>query len=1096
MLIKSSLMTKKLFVVLSLFALYFNCSEEKKETPKSGESKILFTKIPSTQSSINFANTIEERLDFNFLNYSYIYNGGGVAIGDINNDGLEDIYFTSNQNSNKLYLNKGDFKFKDITETANVKDDNGWSTGVTMVDINNDGWLDIYVCKSGELKNPELRRNKLFINQKNNTFKEEANKYGLNQQGFSTQAYFFDYDNDNDLDMYLVNHRADFRNNTKISFEIQRQFTQEDTDHLFRNDNGKFTDVTSQSGTVNKAWGLSASIGDFNNDGWSDIYVANDFLEPDLLYINNKNGTFTNKILDYFKHISFNSMGSDFADINNDMLPDLIVLDMMAEDRIRGKENMATMSTENFNQIVNVGYHHQYMSNMLQKNNGNATFSEIGQLSGIAKTDWSWAPLIADFNNDGYNDVFVTNGIKHDLSNQDFRNNVRQLTANKKQMTLEQAINMMPSAKLSNYMFTNNSDYIFKNSTKKFELDEKINSNGAAYADLDNDGDLDLVVNNQSDKASIYKNNSEANYLRVSLQGPKNNLKSIGAKVEVYANGDQQIKEVYPSRGFQSSVSYVLNFGLGNAEKIDSLKVTWNTTKEQRLTNIDTNKHLKLSYADAINKVAKKSDSDSNFKPINPSTIGINYKHKAVDFNDYDIQLLLPQKQSTIDNALAVADVNNDGLDDFFVGNTSGQSAVLYIQNTTGKFSLSNEVLFQRDKKFNDNNALFFDADGDKDLDLFVASGNYSQPENSPLLQDRLYINDGKGNFSKSNKLPKMLTITKAIAANDFDNDGDQDLFIGGRVIPSMYPNAPESYLLENRNGKFFNITENKGKELKNIGLVNDAIFSDYDKDGDEDLIVVGEWMSVSIFNNNEDVFSKVESGFDDLKGWFQSIKAIDLDNDGDEDYLVGNMGENNKFHPSKEKPLHIYANHFDDNDSYDIALSKEYQGELFPVRGKECSSEQTPFLNEKFGTYKGFAASNIVDVYGEENIANALHLEVTTFSSYYIKNNGNGNLETVKLPNIAQFGPTLDFEILDVNNDGQNEVLGVGTIYDAEVETIRYDASKGYILNYNNGFSVIKNINFLLNKESKTIEKITIKGTPHLIVMNANGSLSIFMSN
>jgi len=1072
-------MNSRYFAILSSFILCFSCTEEKNETSVIKEQETFFEKIPSTHSSINFENTFQERLDFNFLNYPYIYTGGGVSIGDINNDGLEDIYFTSNQGSNKLYLNEGNFKFKDITETANVKDDDGWSTGVTMVDINNDGWLDIYVCKSAALKNPRLRQNKLFVNQKNNTFKEEAAKYGLNQHGFSTQAYFFDYDNDDDLDMYLVNHRSDFKNNTKISYEIQSQFTQEDTDHLYRNDKGKFVDVTQQAGTLNKAWGLSASIGDFNNDGWSDIYIANDYLEPDLLYINNKNGTFSNKALEYFNHISFNSMGSDFADINNDMFPDLIVLDMLAEDRIRGKENMASMSTENFNQIVNIGYHHQYMSNMLQLNNGNNTFSDIGQLSGIAKTDWSWAPLIADFNNDGHNDLFVTNGIKHDVANQDFRNNIKQLSANKKQMTLEQAISMMPSTKLSNYMFVNNADYTFKDVTENFGLNEKVNSNGAAYADLDNDGDLDLIINNQSDNASIYKNNSDANYLKVSLKGPENNINGTGAKIK--------------TRGFLSSVSNTLNFGLGQIKKIDSIRVVWNRDKGQTLTNLDANKHIKLSYSNA-SIIQKQTNSTSNFKKINPSTLGIDYRHKAVDFNDYNIQLLLPQKQSSIDNALAVADVNNDGLEDFFVGNTAGNSAALYIQNSSGKFSSSNKILFNREKKFNDNNALFFDADNDGDQDLYIATGNYSQSENSSLQQDRLYINDGKGNFSKSNSLPKMLTVTKAITTGDFDNDGDIDLFVGGRVVPSKYPNAPESYLLENKNGKFVNITEEKGEELKNLGLINDAIFSDYDNDGDKDLIVVGEWMPVSVFDNNEGMFSKTKSNFDDLKGWFQTVKAIDLDNDGDQDYLIGNIGENNKFHPSKEKPLHIYANYFDNNDSYDIALSKEYQGELFPIRGKECSSEQTPFLNEKFGTYKGFAASNIEKIYGTENIANALHLEATTFSSYYLKNNGKGNLEVIELPNTTQFGPTLGFEFIDINNDGQREILGIGNIYDAEVETIRYDASKGFILNFSEGeFSSTKDFNFINNKESKNIKKIIVKDTSHIIILNANEALSIF---
>ena len=1083
----------KTSLLLITLLLCFNCAENI-PLPFQDEKNTVFTSIPQSHSKIDFKNTVEENLYFNFLNFSYIYNGGGVAVGDINNDGLEDIYFTSNQNSNKLYLNKGNFVFEDITESARVEDDKGWSTGVTMVDINNDGWLDIYVCKSGSLDNRKARQNKLFINQKNNKFKEEALKYGLKEYSFSTQAHFLDYDKDGDLDMFLVNHRADFRNNVFITDpKLQPRLTKDDIDRLFRNDNGTFIDVTKSSGVAKKAWGLSASIGDFNNDSWPDIYVANDFLEPDFLYINNKNGTFTDEVLTRFKHIPANSMGSDFADINNDLLPDLIVLDMMAADRKRGKENMATMSTAKFNRLVNRGYHHQYMSNMLQLNNGNKTFSEIGQFSGIAKTDWSWAPLIADFNNDGFNDVFITNGIENDLSNQDFRNSMRKNIKNRKKVSLEEAIGMIPSTKLANYMFTNNADYTFKDVSVDFGFDAKINSNGAAYADFDNDGDLDLVLNNQSDKASIYRNNTEANYITIRLEGPKHNIKGIGAKVEVYANNTQQLKVLYTSRGYQSSVSSHLNFGLGASKMVDSLKVIWNDNKTQTLRKIEANKRLTLSYSKAKKENIIVKKEASLFDSISASSIGINYKHKSVNFDDYNLQLLLPQKQSTIDNALTVADVNNDGLDDIFIGNTMGFPAELYIQNSLGTFVKTNQELFEKDKAYNDNNALFFDADNDNDLDLYVASGNYSQPEKSALLQDRLYINDGKGDFSKG-KLPKMLSVTKAIATSDFDNDGDFDLFIGGRLVSGKYPNAPTSYLLENRKGNFIDVTSKRAKELQSIGLVNDAKFSDYDNDGDTDLILAGEWMPISFFNNNKGVFTKVDLPTNTKTGWFQTIKAIDYDADGDDDYFVGNFGKNNKFHPSEKTPLHIYANNFDDNNSYDIALSKESEGDLFPIRGKECSSQQTPFLNEKIETFREFANSNIIDVYGKENIESALHLETSSFSSYFIQNNGNGNLEFIALPNRAQFGPTLDFEFLDLNKDGVLEVLGVGGIYDSEVETIRYDASQGYILTYNNSnkTSIYKDLISLSNKEVKAIERISIKGKLHLLLMHPNAELSI----
>ncbi|MBC2843572.1 VCBS repeat-containing protein [Winogradskyella flava] len=1081
---------KYLFLLL---LICFNCKDHK--TPYQDNSNTLFTKIPASHSNIDFENKIEETVDFNFLNYSYIYNGGGVAVGDINNDGLEDIYFTSNQSSNTLYLNKGNFVFEDITEDAEVEDDKGWTTGVTMVDINNDGWLDIYVCKSGSLDSRSARQNKLYINQRDNTFKDEALKYGLKEYSFSTQAYFLDYDKDGDLDMYLVNHSTDSNTNSLIlSPQQQASLKTDSRDILFNNDNGTYKNVSSASGISKlKAWGLSASIGDFNNDSWPDIYVANDFLEPDVLYINNKDGTFTDEILTRFKHMSANSMGSDFADINNDLQPDLLVLDMMAADRKRGKENMATMSTAKFNRIVNKGWHHQYMSNMLQLNYGNGSFAEIGQFSGVAKTDWSWAPLIADFDNDGFNDIFITNGIEKDIANQDFKQTIlgKNLRNNREQ-TFNEAKDLIPSAKLSNYMFINNRDYTFRDSSFDFGFEAKLNSNGAVYADLDNDGDLDLVLNNQSDKASIYRNNSKANYIKISLKGSGNNINGIGSRVEVYTKETRQLKELYASRGYQSSVSDKLNFGLGESEVIDSLRIIWSDNKTQVLTNIKANQSLTLSYNEATITATKKETEKALFQSVSPSSLGISYKHRSVKFDDYNLQLLLPQKQSTIDNALAIADVNSDGLDDFFVGNTMGYPAELYIQNNSGSFYKVNQNLFENDKAYNDNNALFFDADGDNDLDLYLASGNYSQEAHSALLQDRLYINDGEGNFSKG-RLPKMLTITKAIAANDFDSDGDLDLFIGGRVVSGQYPKAPKSYVLENRNGTFINVTSKHAEAFNTLGLVNDAIFSDYDNDGDSDLIVVGEWMPVTIFKNDKGLFKEVDLPTNEKAGWFQTIKAIDYDGDGDEDYFVGNFGENNKFHPTEEKPLHIYANHFDDNESYDMALTKESEGVLFPIRGKECSSQQTPFLNKKIGTFSEFANSNIMDIYGRENIESALHLEASSFSSYYIRNIGNGNFEFNPLPNQSQFGPTLDFHFLDLNKDGSVEVFGVGNIYDSEVETIRYDASQGYILTKDNDqITLYKDFVRFSNGDVKAIESVFIKGELHLLLLNANQELTI----
>ncbi len=559
-----------IFFLLFTFLFIFSCNsfESKKKT---SDAETLFTLIPSEQTQIKFSNNVVQDNNFNCVRYMYALNGGGVAVGDINNDGLQDVYFTSNQESNKLYLNKGNFEFEDITESANVADNIGWTTGTSMIDINNDGWLDIYVCKSASLESSEWRKNKLYINQKDGTFKEEAHAFGLDNDGFSIQSYFFDYDKDGDLDMYLVNHRVDFENTLRIEQKENQKKFPETSDHLFRNDGNTFTDVTVEAKLVNKAWGLSASIGDFNNDGWPDIYVANDYIMPDFLYINNQDGTFSNQLNTRFKHISYNSMGSDFADINNDFFPDLMVLEMSAEDHVRSKENMPSMNTQGFEKIINANYNHPYMANVLQLNNVNGTFSDIGQLTGMSKTDWSWAPLIADFDNDGHKDVFITNGIDRNFSNQDYVRKVKSNLDEKVHMTVLDVVNMMPSEKLANYSYKNNGDLSFENSTKSWGLDKKVNSNGVAYADLDNDGDLDLIVNNMSDIASIYKNNSTGNFINIKLIGSEKNKNAIGSKVKIFTDKTKQSQELYTTRGYQSCVTNVLNFGLGEEEEIKKI---------------------------------------------------------------------------------------------------------------------------------------------------------------------------------------------------------------------------------------------------------------------------------------------------------------------------------------------------------------------------------------------------------------------------------------------------------------------------------------------------------------------------------------------
>ena len=1093
----------KLLFLITVVVLS-SCSEITSDKNKTegftDGSSTLFTKITSKKTGITFKNTIKQDKDFNFMNYMYIYTGAGVAVGDIDNDGFEDLYFVSNFGPNKLYKNKGDFIFEDITVSSKTEDYTGFSSGVTMLDINNDGWLDIYVSKAGSLNSDEGRRNLLFVNQKDGTFNEEAKKWGLDDPGYTTQVYSLDYDKDGDLDLYIVNHRYDFINNSKISSAIQRQIQEVTSDQLYRNDGNHFTKVTGEVGLYNKTWGLSAVVGDFNNDGWDDIYVANDFLEPDVLYINQQDGTFKDEILSRINHITSNSMGSDYADLNNDGYPDLITVDMVYESHVRSKENMAPMSTSSFMKMVEIGYHHAYMANMLHYNVGNGKFKETAQLSGITKTNWSWAPLIADFDNDGLKDIFVTNGVDRDYTNQDARNELKKVMALGESMTIEAVLNTFPSEKMSNYIYKNNGDLSFKKMIKEWGLDDPNFSYGAAYADLDNDGDLDLITNNIEDEAGIYRNNSNNHYLRVELKGPNNNPIGIGAKVFLKNDISTQIQQLYLTRGYKSSVTKILHFGLGDETQVNEVIVQWPDGKTSILINVEANQKIIIDYASSSDETIDLKTFATNKKSIDPSQLGINYLHIENDFNDYSIQLLLPQKQSTKGTGITIADVNGDGLEDFFVGNSAGAKAALYIQKSNGTFSKSNESLWHKEAKYEDANAIFFDADGDGDPDLYVVSAGYELAQDSPLLKDRLYLNDGKGNFSlKKKALPIMLVSGKSIAAGDYDGDGDLDLFVGGNVIPGKYPLPPRSYLLKNENGKFTDDTTTSNS-LSEIGMISEAIFTDYDNDNDLDLFVVGEWMAPTIFTNQNGRFEKNENitGFENTKGWWFSITAADFDGDGDQDYVLGNLGKNNKFHPSEKNPLYIYAKDFDDNGSFDVALSNINEGKLVPIRGKECSSDQNPFLLEKIQTYKEFAHLEMKDIYGEERLKEAFKLTAYIFETVYVENLGNGDFKIIKLTNEAQMGPTLSLITGDFNNDGNKDIMGVGAIYDAEVETIRYDSNYGYVLlgDGKGDFSYAKIYDPFIDSDSKDLRQIVINGKVHFLVVSNNAPLQIFTFN
>ena len=1025
----------------------------------------LFTLLTSKQTGVSFSNNLFESDINNYYTYMYFYNGGGVSVGDINNDSLPDLYFTGNQVANKLYLNLGGMKFKDITELAGVEGKGGWRTGTTMVDINNDGYLDIYVCRSYNINNPDMRENLLYINNGDLTFSEHARAYGLNDNGYSTQANFFDYDLDGDLDMYLVNHPIDFGDFNKERYNKRLSPNNFERDKLYRNNNdGTFTEISKSAGIFNYGFGLSATIGDLNNDGWPDIYVANDFEEPDFFYLNNQDGTFTDKLQTAFKNVSQSSMGCDIADINNDGLLDLTVVEMMAEDNLRQKTNMPSMNPTNYWRLVNIGYHHQNMRNTLQLNNGNGTFSEISQLAGTSKTDWSWSALFADFDNDGFKDLFITNGVRRDMRDNDFTKTTGDFQKRHGRLNYKQANEMAPLKKLSNYIFKNNGNLTFTKKIVEWGMNFPNFSNGAAYADLDLDGDLDLVVNNLEDTASIFENNSRQknknNYIQIRLRGDRI-VNGIGAKITLVNSGQTQFQELTLTRGFQSSVDQIIHFGLASIKIIDEIKIEWPDGKVEILMDIPVNRLLTIYQKNASDiEVVAPVRQVTLFKETTDEA-GFTFTHKENVYDDFAREKLLPHKLSQNGPKIAIGDVNGDNVEDFFIGGASGSSGAMYIQNMNGTFTLSNSQPWEKDKVCEDMGALFFDSDGDGDLDLYVVSGGNEFELNSSYLQDRLYLNDGSGIFQKTTtNLPSMLTSGSCVISADFDEDGDLDLFVGGRLIPGKYPFPPRSYLLQNSNGTFKDITERLAPTLTNIGMVTDALWTDFDQNGSMDLIVVGEWMPISFYKNNNGKFENVTASLnlDNTTGWWNSITAGDFDNDGDTDYIAGNLGLNSKFKASEAEPLHVYCNDFDANGSLDIVLAYYNKGICYPVRGKDCSSDQMPFLNNKFQTYRSFGEASVYEVYGNK-LDEALHYAAKMFESISLENLGNGRFSIEPLPVEAQFSSVFGIVVHDFDNDNILDLLLAGNFYAPEVETGRSDAGIGLFLKVqaNGKFTSIK---------------------------------------
>ncbi|MEQ9289692.1 MAG: VCBS repeat-containing protein [Cyclobacteriaceae bacterium] len=1095
-----------LIILLGAFA----CAE-KDQVHQSSVDPIdfeLFRELSMQSTGIDFENKIIENSRINILTYLYYYNGSGVAVGDINNDGLPDIYFAATTGKNKLYLNLGNLKFKDISKQAGVEGRFGITTGVSFVDINNDGFLDIYVCKSGE-QSRAYRTNQLFVNNGKLGFIDMAGQYGLDDASFSNQAYFFDMDRDGDLDMYLVNHPIDWLNANKIMTGDQELngFDYNASDKLYRNNgNGKFDDITTEAGIKNRSWGLSASIGDFNNDGWPDIYVANDFIKPDLLYINNRNGSFSNQLKDHFRHTSFFSMGSDFADINNDGHNDLYVVDMAMKGHVRSKRNMGSMSTENFKTILRRGYHYNYAINTLQLNLGNNQFAEIAQMAGVDKTDWSWSPLVADLDNDGFKDIFVSNGVYRDIIDNDFL--LKKTAYDKADMEHKKYSDMLdkiPQTRVKNFVYRNRGDLTFEDMGPKWGMERATNTNGTAYADLDMDGDLDIVANNLNEPSIIYENRSSLlgrNFLKVRLVGDDQNRLAIGAKIELAYAGKLQRQDVGQTRGYLSSSDYNIHFGLGSAVKIDSLMVTWPNGKKTLIEHPEINNTEEIHYD---NSSFLENTSQLKKAPMfdgQAHLARIVHAHTESGYDDFEQELLLPHKLSELGPCLSVADVNGDNLEDVFIGGAKGHPAAVYLQTDKGFFENCSLSPWQEDRNYEDVGSVFFDSDGDGDLDLYVVSGSNEQA-NTALYQDRLYTNNGYGQFTRSeNALPQMVSSGKAVDAADFDQDGDIDIVVGGRVVPGQYPKAPASFLLLNNNGIFSDATGDLAPGLSKIGMVTDLKFTDYDNDSDLDILMVGEWMGITFFENNNGEFALSNANPELLKksGWWQSIAAGDIDNDGDTDYVLGNIGKNNKYHPTPDNPLHIYFNDFDNNGKGDIVLSKNEESKHYPIRGRECSSAQMPFIADKFPNYESFATASMDEIYGKVELGNSLHYQVSDFQSCVAINLGNGKFEVRYLPNMAQLSPLMAIKLLDLNADGKLDILAAGNFHETETETIRYDAGSGICLmgDGNGNFAplTVSESGVYLQGNVRDMEIIQLAdGTKGILVANNGGSVQLLIA-
>ena len=1090
---------------------------------QSNSPTLFSLRLPS-QTGVDFKNTIFESDTLNILNQANIYNGGGVGIGDFNKDGLPDIYFAANMLSNKLYLNKGSLRFEDITNAAGVTGEGRWCTGVSVVDINADGWPDIYV--SASFRKDALRRtNLLYINQGNNkdgvpVFKEEAAAYGIADTGFSTQGYFFDYDKDGDLDLYLVTNEL---NDPKTPIKFRPKVTDGtalNTDRLYRNNGNKtFTNVSREAGILIEGWGHAACISDFNNDGWPDVYVANDFVSNDLLYINNKDGTFTNRLDEYFKHTGWNAMGTDAVDINNDGLVDIISLEMLPEDNMRKKRMLGGNEYYNYTNAEKFGYEHQYVRNVLQINSGtigegHPIFSDIGFMAGVYQTDWSWCPLVADFDNDGLRDLVITNGLPRDVTDLDYISYDHGQVGSVGNFSLA-LVDSLPIVRILNYAFKNTGGLQFVNSSAAWGFTHASFSNGAVYADLDNDGDLDIVINNINENAFIYENTFHDNnqhHLTVSITGKDLNTQGIGANIHIYYGGNkQQYYEHQPCRGYLSTDDARAHFGLGDVTRIDSLLVRWPDNSQQLLINIKAGQTITVSWKDAIapNKPLSGHASQPLFTDASVR-YNIHYKPVEDDFVDYNIQPTLPHKLSQYGPGIAVGDIDNNGFEDFFIGGSSSNPGMFFMQGAKGDFTQdANRFLQKEDPLAEDMGVLFFDADNDKDLDMYVVSGSYELPPNHEICQDRLYINNGQGKFQRAAPaLPKEFANGSCVRAADFDRDGDLDLFVGGRVVSGAYPTAPQSFIFKNNGGKFTDVTKQYCPQLQSMGMITDALWSDFDKDGKIDLVLAGEWMPVTFLKNTDKGFVQINktAEINSHVGWWNSLTAGDFDNDGDMDYIAGNLGLNSNYKATPREPMTIFAKDLDENGSLDAMVfcyMKAEDGTMkpFPMHTKDDMAGQLLSIRKRFPTYQSFGRATMDDLWNKKDRENAIMMQATDMRTSYIENHGNGRFTIKPMPMEAQMAPVYGMMSDDVDGDGNLDILMTGNDYGMEPYSGRHDAFNGLCLKGDGmgGFTSlpVTQSGFFVKGDAKGLATIHTAKNEDLVIATQNqDSLIVFTKN